>query len=608
MSEQRGVRAGQARGPRRRPVARPAVTGRGVRRVCRRLKRAGLGSIGCEASDGAVRLTGTAGRWDDRIRAGYIAASVPCRGVVNEITVAGISEPAMAVPQVTDESLGGSAYDIVVIGAGVVGCAIARELSQYKLRVAVLEKEDDVGVHASSRNDGVIHPGFAPLPGTLKAWFNATGNRMYGELADELGFRFERVGTLVLFSSWWLRLLAPIMRFRAHQNGVAGPVEVLSRSEVRKREPSVTTRQHGAMLLPSAGIVNPFEVTIAFAENAVQNGVEFHFETVVTGIDVSADGGSEKISRIHTNRGVITAGAVVNAAGGWADVVAALAGDRFFTIHGRRGVDAVLDKRYRTTQHHALSMPDLLGSGRAHSKGGGLIPSIDGNLIAGPTAAETPDREDYATGATELTELQHHLSLNQAVSAQAIITYFAGVRPATFTEDFIVERSVRVRNLVHVAGIQSPGFASAPAIAVEAACFAVESIQEQRGAVVDRDPAFNPTRSPRTDLSRLSLSERATLIAVRPDYGRPVCRCEDVTEGEIRDALRSPLGVRSLDSIKRRTRAGAGRCHGGFCLPRVLEIIHDETGLPLESVRKKSGDSYFVLGRTKQIRRETAGV
>ena len=600
MSEQSGR-------PRRRPAPRPSVTPAGVRRVRRRLRRGGLGLLGCEGLNGAIHLTGVVERWDDRIRAGYIAASVRCRGVVNDVTVSGIAEPVMSVPRVTDESLAGKVYDVVVVGAGVIGCAIARELSRFDLRIGVLEKEDDVGVHASSRNDGMIHPGFAPPPGTLKAWFNAAGNRMYGDLAGELGFQFDRVGSIVLFSSWWLRLLLPVMRRRAHRNGVAPP-RVLTRAEVRKLEPNVTARQHGGLQFVSAGIVNPFEVTIAFAENAVQNGVEFHFETVVTGVDIEAAGGIRRLTRIRTNRGVITTGAVVNAAGSWADAVAALADDRFFTIHGRRGVDAVLDKQLSSTQHHALSMPDLLGSGRTHSKGGGLIPSIDGNLIAGPTAEETPDRENYATTHAEFTEVRDQLSLNDAVSSESIITYFAGVRPATFTEDFIVQRSIRVRNLTHVAGIQSPGLASAPAIAVEAARLAVESLQEERGVEVGRNQTFNPRRPARIDLSRLPLAERETLISARPDYGRPVCRCEDVTEGEIRDALRSPLDVCSLDSIKRRTRAGAGRCHGGFCLPRVLEIIHEETGLPLESIRKKSGDSYVVLGRTKKIQRSPAHV
>ena len=591
---------------RHRPGPRPPVTPGSVRRARRRLNRAGLGRISCEALNGAIRLTGATDNWGDRIRSGYIAASVRCRGVVNDIAVTGITEPAMTVPRLTDESLAGNAFDVVVIGAGVMGCAVARELSRYKLRIAVLEKEDDVGVHASSRNDGMIHPGFAPPPGTLKAWYNAAGNRMYGDLAGELCFRFDRVGSIVLFSSWWLRLLCPIMRFRAWQNGVAGPVRFLTPAAVRNREPNVTARQHGGLLLPSAGIVNPFEVTIAFAENAVQNGVEFHFETVVTGFDVEAAGGNKTITRIRTNRGVITGGAVINAAGSWADEVATLADDRFFTIHGRRGVDMVLDKRLCPTQHHGLSMPDLLGSGRAHSKGGGLIPSIDGNLIAGPTAEETPERESYATTPAEFAEVGDQLALNDAVSSESIITYFAGVRPATFTEDFIVERSTRVRKLTQVAGMQSPGLASAPAVAVEAADLVLESLQEERGVKVECDPAFNPIRPSRVDISRLPLPERAALISSRPDYGRTVCRCEDVSEGEIRDALRSPLGVHSLDAIKRRTRAGAGRCHGGFCLPRVLEIIHRETGLPLESIRKKSGDSYLVLGRTKKIRRVPA--
>lgn len=553
----------------------------------------------------SVRLTGHVGTWDHKVTAGYAAAGCGFKGVINDISVEGYPESPMRYPRRMDSTLQRMQYDVAIIGAGVIGCAIARELTRYALSVAVLEKEEDVGVHASSRNDGMIHPGMAPEPGSLKALYNVRGNRMYESVSRELGFAFKRVGSLLLFDSRWKQILVPLIHRRCRQNGVDGEFRYVPPRQVSTLEPNVTPLQRGAFLLPSTGVVSPFEVTTAYAENAAVNGASFFFETVVSGMDITQNesgtdatgNGSKRITRIRTNRGIIEVKAVVNAAGAWADGVAEMAGDRFFSIHGRRGVDLILDKRVGTTQSRILSLLTVLGRSGSHSKGGGLIPTVDGNLLAGPTASETPRREDYSTSEQELEELDRHLGLNTMTRRSDIITYFAGVRAATWEEDFIIERSSRVSNLIHAAGIQSPGLASAPAIASDVADMVAEVLSATRKPVPN--PRFDPIRPPRMRPGHLPLHERAKIIERDRAHGRIICRCEQVSEGEIRDALKAPLEPRSLDAIKRRTRAMAGRCHSGFCLPRVMETISKETGIPMCALEKKGEGSFLAVGETK---------
>jgi glycerol-3-phosphate dehydrogenase len=391
---------------------------------------------------------------------------------------------------------------------------------------------------------------------------------------------------------------------------VEGRYRYLSRREVRRREPQVTKKQYGGFFMPSAGVVNPFEVTIAYAEHAAQNGVAFSFSTVLEGCELriedgERESGPKEVVALQTNRGTVRVGALINAAGNWADTVAELAGDRFFSLHGRRGVDLILDRRLAASQRHILGMPSLLKGKSDHSKGGGLVPCIEGNLLAGPTADETPAREDYRTTQREVRELERHIALNRAAAPKDVITYFAGVRPATWEEDFIIRRSRRVRNLIHLAGIQSPGLASAPAIAEEA----VRLTREIFGGVreLKENPVYSSYRQPRVRPALLSREQRRSLIHRRPEYGRIICRCEEVSEGEIRDALASPLEPTSVDAVKRRCRAGAGRCHGGFCLPRIMEVIADVRGVPLTRVSKKGGGSWIVAEETKQHAPVTGG-
>lgn len=556
-------------------------------------------SPGAEAREdrGSIVLEGRVPSWEKKVELGYYAAGACYKGVVNDLVAAGCewaeaeAPSSPFAPPESERPLEGLSFDAVIIGGGVIGCAIARELCRFRLSVLLLEKEEDVAVHTSSRNDGMIHDGFAAHPGSLKAAYNVLGNRLWEGLAAELGLEFRRPGSLLVFRNTAMAALYPVLAARAAKNGVDG-WDYWSPRRLRAEEPNITDSQEGALFLPSAGILSPYKATVALAESSLLNGARIELGTCASGFEL--EGG--RITRVRTTRGDLRAGVVINAAGNWADKVAAWADDRFFSLHQRRGVDMILDASTGETQVHILGMPPLTQAAST-SKGGGLVKTLEGNILVGPTARETPGREAYGTSPPELRLLERHLKVNKKLSPSQAITYFAGVRPCTWEEDFILERSGRVANLVHAAGIQSPGLASAPAIAIEIARLAVETLEETMRVLVN--PGFRALREASPEPRRLALEERAGLISRHPSYGRIVCRCEEVSEGEVREACRSVLPARSLDSVKRRTRAGMGRCHGGFCTPRVMEILADELGIGLDEVTKKGPGSPIVLGQTK---------
>ncbi len=552
----------------------------------------------------SILLEGRVPSWEDKIALGFYAAKFGYKGVINDIVAADaewaatetpFDKQAAALSGGADSSrnrpLEGRSFDAAIIGGGVVGCAIARELSKWNISIVLIEKEEDVGTQTSGRNDGMIHDGFAAKPGSKKAKYNVLGNRLWEPLARDLGVPFSRPGSLLVYSSSLIAAAGPALAARAQMNGVDG-WEFWSAKRLKAEEPNITDDQHGAFFLPSAGVISPYKATVALAESAAVNGAEIVLGTCVLGFEMQNGG----IAKVKTTGGDFIAGVVINAAGNWADVVAGFAGDRFFSLHQRRGVDIILDKSTGATQNHILGMPSL-AQAKTHSKGGGLIKTNEGNILVGPTAEEAPGREEYATYPRDMAGLAKHFRINTKISQGMAITYFAGVRPCTYEEDFIIEPSEKVRNLIHAAGIQSPGLASAPAIAADIAEMAVGCLRRTRN--VQPRQHFIPRREAAPELRTLSMEERAAIIARDPAYGRIVCRCEEVSEGEIRDALRSPVPAMSLDAVKRRVRPGMGRCHGGFCTPRVMEIISSELGIPLDAVTKKGGNSRIALGETK---------
>ena len=479
--------------------------------------------------------------------------------------------------------------DVAIIGGGVTGCAIARELSRKKLRVLLCEKEHDVALHASSRNDGMIHPGVDLHKGTKKFAYNLRGNALYPLLCKELGVPFRYTGQTIGVSSLWMKLVLPVAPLYWLARGI--PCRYTGKKALRALEPELRQNITCGLTFPTAGIVCPYGLTIALAENAVGNGVRLSLDTAVLGMTVC--GGA--ITEVRTNRGTVRPRVVINAAGTFSEEVAAMAKDHFFSIHPRKGTNSILDKKAAKHIRTIASSLSTAATKTAHSKGGGLVSTVDGNLLVGPDAVETFDKEDFSTEKSSVdATFQKQRSALPVLSEGDIITYFTGVRAPTYEEDFVIERGRATHNLVHAAGIQSPGLTAAPAIAQDVAAMAVELL----GGAANSE-AFCPVRRPIPRTAELPDAERAALIAARPDYGVMVCRCEEVSRGEILDALRRPVPCDTVDGVKRRVRPGMGRCQGGFCGPLVAEIIAQEKHLPLAQVEKNGWGSELVFGETK---------
>lgn len=565
-------------------------------RIQQRLQQQVKPGISCREGHDSIILEGSVDNWAQVVHAGKLAAHEGYKGVVNRLVVEGLILPPPRSPKLKDAVLDGLRVDVLIVGGGVTGCALARELTRKNISVLLAEKEDDLATHASSRNNGMIHPGIEPHPGTRKAHFNVRGNAMYDSVSAELDVPFTRCGSLILYQERWERFLGPLFMARARQNGVPG-VHLISRNEALSLEPHLTPEFSAALHMPSTGIISPYLLTVAYAENAVHNGATVSLETMV--VDMKVREG--RITAVRTNRGTLYPKVVVNAAGLYADAVADMAGDQFFTIHPRKGEIIILDRKKGNLLSHVVARPRLLQV-QSDTKGGGVNRTIDGNILVGPNAVEQPFREDYSTDRDRIElMLRRYLPLVPELSPADLITYFAGTRPATYEEDFIVERSQYVRNLVHAAGIQSPGLASAPAIAEEVARLTEDALEEV--IEVTDNPSFDGHRHGIPDPERMTWEERDALIHTRPDYGVIVCRCEGISKGQVVDALRSPIPVTSLDAVKRRVRVGMGRCQGGFCTPQVLRIMGEQNGGQLATITKKGGDSFILATETKSVRK-----
>jgi len=558
-----------------------------------------------EIRDGVVFLDGEVEAYEEWVEIGLAVGSIKgVEGVVNRIKWKDYPEEELRRKEerrrkLYEENKGRiiGEYDVVIIGGGVTGTAIARELSKYRLKVALLEKATDVSVGASKANNGMIHPGVAPKRGTLKAKLNVRGNAMYDELARDLGVKFKRVGSLWLITPRTLQkyrryLPGPFYKFvsayifpylvklKGMLNGVKG-IRIIRGEGIWKLEPKATREAWAAVYVPSTGILDPYDLVVALAENAIANGVEIHLETEVVGFIREG----ETIKGVVTNRGTFLARYVVNAAGVFADEIAELAGSREYTIHPRKGVILLFDKELEGWVNHCVT--ELRFPAPAHTKGGGINPTVHGNILWGPTAVEVPDKTDTSVHPEEIEEiLERYREIYPDFPRHRIIRYFAGVRAPTFTEDFIIRPAKWVKNLLHVAGIQSPGLASAPAIAE----YAVEQLRSM-GLILEPKPDFNPHREPIPRASEMSLEELDRRIKEDPRWGNIVCTCEMVSEAEIVEAIRR--GASTLDAIKRRTRLGMGTCQGGYCTLKAAEILSRELGIPISQVVKENGGRLF---------------
>lgn len=474
-------------------------------------------------------------------------------------------------------------YDIIIIGAGVSGAAAARELSRYEADICVLEKEEDVCCGSSKANSAIVHAGYDAVPGSLKARLNVRGNELMGDLARELDFPFERRGSLVLCLNEEEMPELQALYDRGVENGVKD-MRILTGEEVLAMEPNVADNVCAALYAPTAGIVCPFGLNIAMAENACANGVAFQFNTQVDKITKLEEGYA-----LHTNNGTFRARFVVNAAGVYADALHNMVSDDRIHITARRGDYCLLDKE--AGGHVGRTIFALPGK---RGKGVLVTPTIHGNLLVGPTAVDVEDKEAVNTTAEGLAELTAKAQMSvKNIPMKQVITSFAGLRAHEDGGDFMIGEVPDAPGFIDCAGIESPGIASSPAIGEMIA----QILCEKMGLKKKKD--FIATRQGITDPSRLSMDERNALIMENSAYGNIVCRCEMVTEGEIIDAIRRPLGARSLDGVKRRTRAGMGRCQSGFCSPAVMDIIARECGMDLYDVTKSGGGSRILTGVNK---------
>lgn len=474
-------------------------------------------------------------------------------------------------------------YDAVIIGAGVVGCAVARELSRCKARILVVEKEADVCCGTSKANSAIVHAGYDAAADSLMAKFNVQGNRMMGELCEELDVSFSRIGSLVVCLSEEER---PTL-LRLYENGVKNGVEglrIVEREELLSMEPNVGDDAVAALYAPTAGIVCPFGLTAAFAENAFTNGAEFRLNTKVERIAPAKDGWEVK-----TETETILTKCVVNAAGVYSDVFHNMVSKKKIRITPRRGDYFLLDKNTGDFVNHVIfSLPGKLGKGVL------VAPTVHGNTIVGPTAVDVSDPEATNTTADGLREIT--VKAGRSVKnppLKQVITSFAGLRAHEDGHEFILGEAEDAPGFFDCAGIESPGLTAAPAIG----SYIAQLVQEKLSLA--KNPSFNGTRKGIFDPKTLSKEEYAKLLQEKPVYGNIVCRCETVSEGEILDAIHRPLGATTLDGLKRRVRVGSGRCQAGFCTPRAVEILARELHVPQSQITKTGGASRLIVGTAK---------
>jgi glycerol-3-phosphate dehydrogenase len=520
----------------------------------------------------------------------------PFFGFVNNIECTGEKPIPVRTPRIEDSALEWEEPDVLIIGGGVTGCAIARELSKYDLSIILVEKEHDVAMQMSGRNLGVVHSGAELKKNSQKYKFARLGNAMYQNLCDELGVNFKRTGQFVYLKNrlWdsFLSLTLLYWKWKGFKD-----VRVVGREELHKYEPAVSSDIKATLFFPSAGVVNPFDLTIAYAENAVQNGVNLVLDTIVQSM-ITEDG---VIKSVITNRGTIQPKVVVNASGVFCDHIASMAGDHFYSIHPQKGTTAVIDRKTagRLIQTVLTSIGKTPAK-RKHTRDCSAVRSIDGTALVGPDNFETIHREDFSTSLFSIKEIFSSLSkIIPSLDEQDVMAYYSGISAAAYGEDFIVRKGVYTSNIIHAAGMQSPGLTAAPAVSAEVCRMVVEMFGGEDN--LSKNPDFDPKRITPPRPSQMDDSTRAGLIETDPDYGIIVCKCEGISKGEILDALRRNVRCFTYDGVKRRVRTTMGFCHGSSCSPQVLDIIATEKRLLLQNVRKSGSGSEKLLGNTKNL-------
>lgn len=478
-------------------------------------------------------------------------------------------------------------YDVVIVGAGVVGGMLARQLSQYDLSVCLLEKENDVAMGASKANSGIIHGGYDPVPGTLKAKLNTKGVALLYTAAQQLSVPYRQNGSMVCaFSEQDEQVLQEL--FQQGQKNQTPGLKILSGDEARALEPNLSGSVTSVLHVTNSGIIGPYELTIAAVGNAMDNGVELKRNFPVSAITRK----KTHFTVASANGKCVQGKYIVNCAGGYSDQIAALVGDDFFRIIPRAGEYMLLDKAEGMRVSHTLfQCPTNEGKGILVS------PTVHGNLLVGPSAAKvsTPDSKDTtAAGLSEVSRLA--AKSVPSVDFRQVITSFAGVRSSVSQGDFMIEASRNAPGLIHAAAIDSPGLTCCVAIAE----YVVELLQES-GLSLHKKKNWNPNRNAVSAFHTMSEEEKDAYIKAHPAFGKIVCRCESISEGEILEAIRTNPGARDMDGVKRRTRGGMGRCQGGFCGPYVMKLLAQELAIPMEQVTKNGSNSQMVFGRIGEV-------
>ena len=474
-------------------------------------------------------------------------------------------------------------YDVTIIGAGIIGCALARELSRYDIRLAVIEKEIEVGFGTSKTNSGIIHAGHHSSPNTLKGAFEWSGNQLWDDLARNLKFGFKRIGELLIALRPEDLDYLEMLKKQGEERGVTG-LEFWSPKRIRKEEPNLSHSILKALHAPTAAVINPYEACFGLIDCARQNGAELFCEARVSAIKRKDD-----MFVIATPEQTFHSRVILNAAGVFADQVAALIGADNFKIRARKGEEYLLDRRLQGIVSHLI-----FPTPSATSKGVLIIPTVDGPMMVGPTAEDIDRRDDLSTsfaGADKVfTTVRQYCS---AISDRDTITEFAGLRAIADSNDFVIGPSP-VKNFYNIAGIQSPGLTAAPAIALH-----VTQMLRSDGLTLEEKPTWQASIDGPPHFAQMTRTERQAAIQQDPAYGRITCRCETVTEAEIRYAIRH--GARTLDGVKFRVRAGMGRCQGGFCTTRIMDLIAEETGMPLPQITKRGQGSEVCISRHDRL-------
>lgn len=474
-------------------------------------------------------------------------------------------------------------YDFVVIGAGVVGGFVARALTSYKCSVCIVEKESDVAMGASKANSAIVHAGFDAKEGSLKAELNVKGSEMMEEVAMELGVPYRRNGALVIgFDKDDEETLKGLLK-RGNANGVKG-LKLLYGDEIREIEPNISVNVTCALSAPTSAIISPYELAVAAIGNAMDNGAELMCDFEVASIE--RENGVYKL--VSADGKEVSANCVINCAGVYSDAVAAMADESStVSVYPRRGEYMVFDKTCGSLVNNTIfRTPTKMGKGIL------VTPTVDGNLLIGPTAENIDDKEAKETTASGLSSVLAEAMANvNGIQRGKIITSFCGLRAVGNTGDFIINFK---DNFVNAAGIESPGLTSSPAIAEY-----IIKMLEREGVLPEKNEKFSPKRAPFHEFRNMTNAEKTAYILFNPEYGRLVCRCEKVTEGEIIKAIRTNPPARTVDAVKRRTRSGMGRCQGGFCMATVTDILARELGIPYEAVTKDGKGSFINIGRTK---------